>query len=299
MNLPAATDPALRVSRAYCHASTRKHARSFYFSSFPLPRQKRTAAYAVYAFCRYADDLVDSAAARGEAVGSALAALDERYEELLASGGVELPFGPAFVESVRRYNIEKRWFLELLEGVRRDLGRVRISDWPALRDYCYHVASVVGLMMARIFELRDPAGEERAIELGIAMQLTNIIRDVGEDGRCDRIYLPATELVEYGVHEEELLAASAPPSPNLKELITMQIARARAFYRSSEAGIPLLADDGSQYTVWLMREVYAGILDEVERNDCDVLTHRAATRFWRKMRLAARAWGRKRSTPKV
>ena len=114
------------------------------------------------------------------------------FDRMTAGELQEPPFAPAFAWAVQRFDIEKQPFLDLLKGVSMDLGTVRIADWPQLRDYCYHVASVVGLMMARIFELRDETGREHAVELGLAMQLTNIIRDVGEDYRMGRIYLPPT-----------------------------------------------------------------------------------------------------------
>ncbi len=288
--MPLSGNRLLQASQRHCHRETRIHARSFYFSSFALPREKKAAAFAIYAFCRYADDLVDHAAHSGDSLDAALAKLDFEFDELMASNGAGFPFGPAFVHAVKRFGIPKRHFLDLVKGVRMDLGPVRIPDWPALRHYCYHVASVVGLMMSRIFELRDSSGEERAIDLGIAMQLTNIIRDVGEDMRNDRIYLPATELAEYEVTEQDLRWQSV--SDNFRELMKFQIARARRYYESAEVGIPLLADDGSQYTVWLMREVYAGILDEVEKINYDVLHHRAATTLSRKFVLAGRAWSK-------
>ena len=195
---------------------------------------------------------------------------------------------------MNRYGIEKQPFLDLLKGVSMDLGPVRIADWPQLRDYCYHVASVVGLMMARIFELRDEAGRERAIDLGIAMQLTNILRDVGEDFAMGRVYLPADEMAAAGV-ASETLALDRVTEP-LRALLRQQAARAREYYRRAEVGIPLLADDGSQFTVWLMRHVYAGILDEIEKADYEVLHQRAKTSFPRKLLLAGRAWRDHRRT---
>ena len=195
---------------------------------------------------------------------------------------------------MNRYGIEKQPFLDLLKGVSMDLGPVRIADWPQLRDYCYHVASVVGLMMARIFELRDEAGRERAIDLGIAMQLTNILRDVGEDFAMGRVYLPADEMAAAGV-ASETLALDRVTEP-LRALLRQQAARAREYYRRAEVGIPLLADDGSQFTVWLMRHVYAGILDEIEKLDHEVLRQRAKTSFPRKLVLASRAWRDHRRT---
>ena len=286
--MAAGTDAArLEESHRYCQRETRRHARSFYFASVALPRDKKRAAYAVYAFCRYADDLVDRSTSP-ENIGPALARVGAEFDRLVAGAVSEPPFAPAFAWAVARYGIEKQPFLDLLKGVAMDLGPVRIADWPQLRDYCYHVASVVGLMMARIFELRDEASRERAIDLGLAMQLTNILRDVGEDQRLGRVYLPADELAAGGVDPGDLTAERATPA--LRTLLRAQIARARKYYTQAEAGIPLLADDGSQYTVWLMRHVYAGILDEIEKLDYEVLRRRASTSFPRKLLLAARAW---------
>lgn len=282
-----AASPALEASHAYCHAQTRRHARSFYFASFALPKEKKRAAYAVYAFCRYTDDLVDRVAAGG-GVALALERVSQSFDRMTAGELNDPAFAPAFAWAVQRYGIEKQPFLDLLKGVGMDLGPVRIADWPQLRDYCYHVASVVGLMMARIFELRDEAGRERAIDLGIAMQLTNILRDVGEDFAMDRIYLPADEMAAAGV--DETMLSQDRVTGNLRVLLREQAARAQEYYRRAEAGIPLLADDGSQLTVWLMRHVYAGILDEIVRLDYEVLRQRAKTSLPRKLVLAGRAW---------
>lgn len=285
--MAAGADSLLLESHRYCHGQTRRHARSFYFASVALPRDKKRAAYAVYAFCRYADDLVDRASSP-ENIGPALARVGEEFDRMVAGHTTDPPFAPAFAWAVKRYGIEKQPFLDLLKGVAMDLGPVRIADWPHLRDYCYHVASVVGLMMARIFELRDETGRERAIDLGLAMQLTNILRDVGEDYRLGRIYLPADEMAARRVTADDLGRNTA--SPELKTLLREQAARAREYYVRAESGIPLLADDGSQFTVWLMRHVYAGILDEVEKIGYEVLHRRASTSFWRKLLLAGRAW---------
>ena len=277
----------LEASHAYCHRQTKRHARSFYFASVALPREKKRAAYAVYAFCRYADDLVDRAPST-DGLEAVLRRVGEDFDRMTAGELVEPPFAPAFAWAVQRYSLERQPFLDLLKGVAMDLGPVRIADWPQLRDYCYHVASVVGLMMAQIFELREAAGREQAVELGLAMQLTNILRDVGEDFRMGRVYLPADEMAAGGVTLDDLAAANV--SGPLKTLLRMQKARARDYYLRAEAGIPMLADDGSQLTVWLMRHVYAGILDEIERLDYEVLHQRASTSVGRKLLLATRAW---------
>lgn len=280
---------ALELSHAHCRAVTREHAKSFFFSSFALPAEKKRAAYAVYAFCRYADDLVDRAPSK-DGLEAVLARLAQDFDAMAAGGRSELPFAPAFAWAVGRFGLERQPFLDLIRGVSMDLGEVKIADWPALREYCYYVASVVGLIMARIFELRDPAGWERAIDLGIAMQLTNICRDVGEDWRNGgRVYLPATELAEQGVDLAAEMQHPSEPSAAFVRLMQAQIARAREHYTRSEEGIPLLAADGSQYTVWLMRTVYAGILDEIERARYRVLDRRVSTTKLRKLWLAWQA----------
>ena len=286
-------DVALEASHRYCHRQTKQHARSFYFASVALPREKKRAAYAVYAFCRYADDLVDRAASK-EGIEPLLGRIAEDFDRMTGGEMPEPGFAPAFGWAVRRFAIETQPFLDLLRGVAMDLEPLRIADWPHLRDYCYHVASVVGLMMAQIFELRDPAGREQAVDLGIAMQLTNILRDVGEDYAMERIYLPADEMRRHGVVPGDLAALRT--APNLRELLCAQAARARAYYQRAEAGIPKLADDGSQFTVWIMRHVYAGILDEVERADYDILHRRVSTSLGRKLWLALRAWRSYRRT---
>ena len=285
MGSPA--EAALEESHRYCYRETKRHARSFYFASVALPREKKRAAYAVYAFCRYADDLVDRAASK-EGIEPLLIRIAADFDRMAGGEVTDPPFAPAFGWAVRRFGLEKQPFLDLLKGVAMDLEPLRIADWPQLRDYCYHVASVVGLMMAQIFELRDPAGRAQAIDLGIAMQLTNILRDVGEDYALSRVYLPADEMRRHGVTAADL--AAPRPAPALRELLRAQAARARTYYARAEDGIPKLADDGSQFTVWIMRHVYAGILDEVERVDYDILHRRVSTSLPRKLRLAARAW---------
>jgi len=274
-------------SAVYCRRVTSRHAKSFYFSSMGLPPRKKEAAYAVYAFCRYADDVVDEAPDHDTAA-IAIEKVGREFDRILAGEAEELPFAPAFAWAVNRYQIPRQLFLDLVKGVSMDLGPVRLQTWEELRDYCYHVASVVGLMMCRIFELEDQTQQARAIDLGIAMQLTNICRDIREDHERGRIYLPAEELDRFGIPAGQL--ADGPVNQAWISLMQFQIARARDYYRSSEPGIQALAKDGSQFTVWLMRYVYGGILDEIERLRYDVFSRRAATSKWRKAQLALKAW---------
>ncbi len=279
----------LLESYAHCRRATRHHARSFYFASHALPYPKRQAAYAVYAFCRHADDLLDE---RDVSQASGQIAYEQELRALLNrlydGSETSLPFGPAFHETIRQFNIPIQPFEDLVHGVCLDQQPIQIRDWPELRNYCYHVASVVGLVMCPILGLQNPAAEAQAIELGIAMQLTNILRDIREDLERGRTYLPADELALFQVTPADL--AHGHVTPQFVEFMKFQIERARDFYRRSEAGIPALTADGSQLTVWLMRTIYAGILDEIEQARYDVFSKRAAVSTLRKLRLAWTAW---------
>lgn len=292
MMCPAESLPA---SQRWCREITRKHAKSFYFASFPLPQEKRRAAYAVYAFCRYADDLVDEAPP-GSDIAAAVSALEKTFDAIVHQGDRKLPFASAFADAVQRFHLEKLPFMELVEGVGRDQGPIRMQNWEELRDYCYHVASVVGLVMCPILGLQDPAGNARAIDLGIAMQLTNILRDVGEDLQRDRIYLPADELATFGLSEADLRRGLV--DSRWIALMKFQTERAETYYRSGESGIPLLAADGSQLTVWLMRDIYADILRQIEAIGYNSFQRRAFTPLSRKLLLALAAWQKSRKLPK-
>lgn len=277
----------LEASKRYCWKSTRRHARSFYFASIALPKHKKVAAYSIYAFCRYVDDLVDQRQPGRDGV-ELVTRVREEFGRLASGEVASPPFSLAFANTVKRYQIPPEPFLNLTRGILMDASPVSIEAWDDLRRYCYHVASVVGLAMCPVLGLADSRGAEHAVELGIAMQLTNILRDIREDWERGRVYLPADELARFGVEVEDL-ARHRVTGP-FRRLMRFQIERARAFYFRSEAGIPMLADDGSQLTVWMMRHIYAGILDEIERQDFDVFRKRAGTSFARKVALAGRAY---------
>ena len=206
---PVVSAAQWEMSVSACREITARHAKSFYFASHALPRGKREAAYAIYAFCRHVDDEIDLAT-RPEAVEEALEQQRTLLDRLESGGGADLaedlPWAPAFVAAWRWAAVPRIYFEDLLVGMTLDQARVRIQDWPELDRYCYHVAGVVGLIMTHLFvPSPDDALLARARDLGTAMQLTNILRDVGEDGRRDRVYLPATELAEFEVGEAELL----------------------------------------------------------------------------------------------
>lgn len=280
----------IQSSHAACRRITRHHARSFFFASHTLPPQKRQAAYAVYAFCRYVDDLLDETDPQTVPLPESgwHDTLNDLLDRLYSGQETSLEFAPAFRETVLRYQIPRQPFSDLIRGVCLDHQPLRLQTWPELKHYCYHVASVVGLILCPIFGLKRKESQAHAIDLGIAMQLTNILRDIQEDGARGRLYLPAEELRRFGVHESDLVLGRT--TPEFVDLMQFQIQRARGFFSNSEQGIPDLENDGSQLTVWLMRYVYAGILDEIERMQYDVFSRRATVGPFRKLILAGKAW---------
>jgi len=286
---------SLSASFEACRLMTRLHAKTFHFASHVLPRAKRNDAYAVYAFCRYVDDEVDlapdepsrlrSLAALGELLS---AACDENpASDVGRTFDAALPWLLAFRDTVRRRAIPKNYFEDLLAGVAMDRGEVRIANWEELDRYCYHVASVVGLIMVHV--LTEPAPElfKPARDLGTAMQLTNILRDIAEDWDRDRLYLPLDELDKFGLTPEDI--ARRRMNEPFRAMMRFQIGRARAYYGNAETGIAALPDDGSRYCARLMSTVYGAILDEIERADYQVYQRRVRVSFPRKLWLALKA----------
>lgn len=291
--IPRSLDDAYAAAREIC----REHARSFYFASHFLPRPKRDHAYAVYAFCRLLDDAADEAASQ-ESVEQFEQILDEVYgscgtglrhkgkknvPEARSTHGLALD---AFAHTVHACGIPKQLFLELAAGCRMDFAITRYQTWAELETYCYRVAGVVGLIMCHVFDVRDERVRNRAVAMGNAMQLTNILRDVREDLDRGRVYLPHEDFVRFGVTEEVL--QSRRTTPALALLIAFEIARARSLYLESARGLSSLPKDGSRLTACVMSVVYAGILGAIERHCCDVFAGRAKlSTFEKLMRLPA------------
>ena len=275
--------PASDLARAQvaARAITREHARTFYFASHVLGPVVQKDAYAVYACCRSIDDVIDRAAARGEPVRPEMAG--KILERAYGSGGDQAgeEWMPAFRETAARKKIRRQWFEDLAIGVAGDAGPVDLQTWSELDLYCYRVAGTVGLMMMRVFGLEDESAEPRALDLGRGMQLTNILRDVAEDAAAGRIYLPDEERRNFGVEREALLQGR--PSGRWKEFMRFQIERAREQYRQSEPGIGQLAAGGPRMATWLMRELYAGILDPIEGSGYDVFSRRHALSLGQKI----------------
>jgi phytoene synthase len=266
---------------------TRKHAKSFYFASLFLPPQKRNAAYSVYALCRLSDDSVDSLLAKPAGLERLKTSINSAYEGSHDSS----PLLAAFSYSVNRNSVPKKYFDSLLKGVAMDLTQKRYSNFDRLYCYCYKVAGVVGLIIAAIFGLREEKSEleqatSAAVSLGVAMQLTNILRDLREDYSLGRIYLPQDEMHRFKVSEEQIACGTI--DENFIRLLNFQIKRARQYYQSSKPGIKLLSGRRCRLVVCLMKDIYSGILNSIEKNKFDVFTQRAQVNFWGKLKLTLR-----------
>jgi phytoene synthase len=281
-------DANLTASRDACRAMTARHAKTFFFASHALPAAKRLDAYAVYAFCRHVDDRIDLApdeATRKAGVIELRQLLAMAYDSSAIFTDTLLPWLPAFRETAARRRIPRAYFEDLIDGVELDQGRVEIATWEELDRYCYLVAGVVGLIMVHVLTEPAPQLLGPARDLGTAMQLTNILRDIDEDRQRDRIYLPTTELAKFGLGREDLERRRR--TDPFHSFMRFQVGRARAFYAQAEPGIRLLPADGSRRTVRLMSTIYGAILDEIERHDYDVFSARRRVSFPRKVALAA------------
>jgi len=277
--------PPLSLRAAYqaCVEITRRHSRSFFVSTQLLPRDKRLAIRALYAFCRTSDDLVDGSghdAAHALAAWIALVRAPQsppRHAVLLA-----------WNDTAARYAVPGWLIDELLAGVAMDLAVNRYATFDDLWLYCYRVASVVGLISMRIIGA-GPGAARYAIKLGVALQLTNILRDVGEDAQRGRIYLPQEDLQRFGLCDEDILAGRR--DERFQTLMRFEIARAHALYEEAWPGIALLHPDG-RMAVAAAAEIYRGILAKIEANDYDVFARRAYVSSVGKLLALLRVWRR-------
>jgi phytoene synthase len=268
---PAARS-AERLDDCYraCREIVRLHSKTFYLSSVFLGPQQRRAVWAVYAFCRTADDIADGGAPARER----LDAIDAWERGLIGAydGGATEPIFVAFADAARRFAIPIDPALELLRGARMAVTVRRYETYDELLEYCYLVASTVGLLVMPVLGTISPDAAGYGATLGRAMQMTNILRDVGEDARMDRIYLPAEDLRRFGCTESSILSGTV--DARFMALMRFEIERVRAMYAVAERGIALLAP-GSRYTVRLALRLYRRILNRIEANRYDVFTRRA------------------------
>lgn len=274
------------LSRAYelCGKIAAHHSKSFYMASALLPEEKRSAVRALYAFCRTVDDIVDD----GSVVGRA-AELD--YWRNLSQG--LMPPRPddlaaqAWADTRSRFHIPPRYALQLIDGVSTDINPRRYKNFDDLATYCYGVASTVGLMSMYIVGFKSNEALPYAIKLGVALQVTNILRDVGEDLRNGRIYLPKDELKIFGISDKQLERCQVNDA--WRNFMRYQIARARALYAEAEKGLPYLERDG-QLAVGASANFYQGILETIEANDYDVFSKRASLTTWGKLSRIPALW---------
>lgn len=281
---------SLDADYAHCALITRQSSSNFYYAFMLLPRERRRALCAVYAFCRYVDDIADDNASKNPAL------LLQRWREELDrvyAGTTSRPISRALTDAVHRYDIPEHYFREVIDGVEMDLTRKRYATFEELRHYCYLVASAVGLICIEIFGFRNPSTRLYAERLGLAFQMTNIIRDVSEDAARDRIYLPLEDLHLFRVSEEEILRSA--PTTAFDRLMEFETERARNFYREAEAALAP-EDRSSMIAAEGMRLIYSALLDHIARSGYRVFDGRLRVSTPRKLYLVGRAWAGSRFT---
>jgi phytoene synthase len=267
---------------------------NFYYSFLVLPPTKRRAIVAVWDFCRAVDDAVDEVDPAGAPLEIA------RWRAELAAcfdgGAPGTPQGRMLAPCVAAFGLPRDSFDALIEGVEMDIGARRYDTFDELREYCVRVASAVGIICLSIFGCRDPRARQYATELGIALQLTNILRDVPGDLARGRVYLPQAELRQFGATEADLRREADAPgtgvrSPAVKALLAHQAARAREFYRRAAAALP--SGDARRLTAAeIMGAIYRAILDEIERADYDIFSRVVRIPRSRRALIAATTWAR-------
>lgn len=270
-------------SYAFCERVARTQAKNFYYSFLLLSRPQRQAMCAIYAFMRYCDDLSDAEGVADRP--AAIARWQADLDSALAGNAPENPVWPAFSDAVARYRIPHEYFRDMIRGVSSDLEPRQIQTFQELYDYCYHVASVVGLTIIHIFGFNDPRALELAERCGVAFQLTNILRDVREDAEHGRVYLPAEDLVRFGVKTTELSGAAL--SPSLRSLLAFEAERARAYYQESE---PLMGmvDSRSRASLKALIGIYSRLLERISNSGYEVLQERVRVPAWEKIWILAR-----------
>src|SRR3989338_3439924 len=269
----------------YCQDKAAASGSSFYYSFMFLPADKRRAITALYAFCREVDDVVDECS--DEQVARTTLNWWRAQVAEIYGGKPQHPVAIALVPVVQQFNLSQEHLLEIIDGMEMDLDHTRYPDFKSLQLYCYRVASVVGLLSAEIFGYSDRRTLKYAHDLRIAFQLTNIIRDVGEDARRNRIYLPMDELQQFGVAAADILGARE--TENFHKLMAFQVERAQRYYRQGLEHLPE-ADRKAQRAGLIMAAIYRATLDEVVASGCHVLKERISLGTGYKLWLAFKTW---------
>ena len=285
---------ALSLDNAYeiCRKETAEWAKTFYLGTLLLPPLKRRAIWAIYVWCRRTDELMDSPEAMKLPVEELANRLDlwEERTKAIFSGRIEDGLDAVMADTFKRFPQSIQPYLDMIEGQRMDLNKTRYATFSELELYCYRVAGTVGLMTQGVMGLdpaytsapwsKAPDPSEAAIALGIANQLTNILRDVGEDRGRGRIYIPQEDLERFNYSESDLMAGIV--NNQWKALMMFQLKRAREWFARSEAGVRWLSAD-ARWPVWTSLRLYRGILNAIERLDYDVFNNRAYVSRWTKL----------------
>jgi phytoene synthase len=269
----------------YCQRKAAASGSSFYYSFLFLPPERRRAITALYAFCREVDDVVDETS-DAQLAATKLAWWRVELGKLFA-GNPQHPVTKALAPHLAPFGITQEKLSDIIDGMEMDLTQTRYLDWPGLERYCYRVAGVVGLLAAGIFGYRDARTLDYARNLGLAFQLTNIIRDVGEDARKNRIYLPMADLKEFGVPAADILQARE--TPEFQRLMSFEAARAREHYEKAMQALPA-EDRKPQRPGLIMAAIYRTLLQEIEHDGFRVLTQRTSLTPLRKFWIAWKTW---------
>ena len=273
----------------YCQDKAARSGSSFYYSFLFLPPERRRAITALYAFCREVDDVVDEI--RDKTIAATKLAWWRLEVERLYAGEPTHPVTRALQPSLLPFGIARKQLIEVIDGMQMDLEQTRYLDFAGLRLYCRRVAGVIGELSASIFGFQDGRTLQYADELGLAFQLTNIIRDVGEDARVGRVYIPLEDLQRHSLAAHQLLAArpADQESQAFRAMMREQVARARSHYRRAFELLPDV-DRRTQRPGLIMSAIYSALLDEIERDQYRVMTQRVALTPLRKFWLAWRTW---------
>ncbi len=290
----------LRAAYGVCRHIARSAAKNFYYGFLALPERKRNALSAVYAFMRHADDISDDASIPPEHRREQLTGWMNALRRVVDGERTDDPVLMALADTQKSFNIPLELLEKLVQGTAMDLPEqacaatgnsgLHYETFEQLYDYCYHVASVVGLVCIRIFGYRDPRAEKLAEQTGVAFQLTNIIRDVKEDGQLGRVYLPSEDLRRFGTDASALNNGNAANS--LRPVLEFEAQRALEYYRSAEELLPLI-DDDSQPALWTLVEIYRRLLERIAARNYDVFSERVRLSTAEKLGVLARGFVRR------
>ena len=286
-------DPALRKSYAECKRLNAQHGKTYYLATLLLPPEKRPFVHALYGFARYADEIVDdlNSTLSDEEKASALKSWGDQLLADIKIGKSHDHIGAALVDTVKRFEIPLSYFEAFLKSMTMDLTITEYHTYEDLLEYVYGSAAVIGLQMVPILGALNPDAYVAAEKLGIAFQLANFIRDVGEDLDRGRVYLPITELQASGVTRQML--EERVLTPQIKAALQFQIARVRKLQKEATPGIAMLSLE-SRACIEAASELYCGIVDEVEKINYEIFTKRAKTSTWRRIKVALPAFIRAR-----